>query len=411
MAYHIFNIGKPYTNAWWNEVRSRGVITAGYDAAPNDRGDVILHDMTEGDWVIAYCNGHGYVGAGVVSPIDTYFLHGEAVSGSLSNHRHERGVTWLHAVDDITNAVPLSAVQKTAPRQAKERERDEAKATKIIQMLAKQNSAREPSKYWYVLDAVRALGGPSSVADIQRWLDEHHPAKSSSDARENITLLTVNDANRRHYDRTRTDFRSDTGHPKDVLFKSCLGRRVFFDVYRPAEHGIWDIVGANGAGYRAVRVRASDADVALAEARRLVTDDQVAGIESDEDSRIRELRAVVVREGQGEFRAGLLNAYENQCAMTGCAVIEILEAAHIKPYLGAETNRTDNGLLLRADIHTLFDKGLLWVDEQLLIQISDRLHGSEYSVLSGKRLRLPSDPLVGPHPEHLEAHRRAALKR
>lgn len=93
--------------------------------------------------------------------------------------------------------------------------------------------------------------------------------------------------------------------------------------------------------------------------------------------------------------------------MTGCAVLEILEAAHIRPYLGHQTNRTDNDLLLRADIHTLFDKGLLWLDEELVIRTDDRLAGSEYARLDGASLRLPTDPAFRPHVEHVAHHRRA----
>jgi len=111
MEYHIFNIDEPYTNTWWHELRTRSVITAGFYSEPGDRGDEILHDMAEGDWLIAYCNRRGYVGAGVVKPIETYVLHEEGVLGSQSSNRHERGVIWLHAVDDVAHAVLLSELR------------------------------------------------------------------------------------------------------------------------------------------------------------------------------------------------------------------------------------------------------------------------------------------------------------
>ena len=409
MEYHIFNIDEPYTNTWWHELRTRSVITAGFYSEPGDRGDEILHDMAEGDWLIAYCNRRGYVGAGVVKPIETYVLHEEGVLGSQSSNRHERGVIWLHAVDDVAHAVLLSELQQSAPRQTKERERDVALAGKIIELLADRSRARERAKYWLVLDAVRALGGPCSVSDIQRWLSLHYPQKRLGDTEENVRLLTVNDANRRHYDPNRKDFRSDQGNPKDALFRTTVGRRVFYDFYRPATDGIWDVNSPDGALFLAILVQRSDVEQALAKAQQLVGDEPIAAIESDEDARVRELRAVVMREGQGEFKKSLLDAYERKCAMTGCAVVEILEAAHIKPYRGPETNRTDNGLLLRADIHTLFDKGLIWVDEHFLIQISDRLHGSDYAVLSGRPLCMPTHSPSRPHPDHLEAHRQAVI--
>ncbi|HBN8638008.1 TPA: HNH endonuclease [Pseudomonas aeruginosa] len=411
MEFHVFNIGEPYTNAWWHELRSRGVITAGFYSEPGDRGDKILHDMAEGDWLIAYCNGHGYVGAGIVMPIDTYALHDEVLPGSQSSHRHERGVLWLHAVDDLAAAVPLAEVQQSAPRQTKERMRDAAVAGRIIALLEERSSDRQGAKYWHVIDAVRALGRPCSESDIKRWLSQHYPQEPNGDTRANATGLTVNDANRHHYDKYRKDFRSDNGNPRDALFRTNVGRNVFFEFYRPAAHGIWDLRSTDDRLFEAFRVQASEVELALAEAQRLVADEPVAPIESDEDARVRELRAVVVREGQGDFKDDLLKAYGEKCAMTDCAVVQILEAAHIKPYRGPETNRVDNGLLLRADIHTLFDKGLLWVDEHFLIQISNRLNGSEYAVLSGKPLRMPIDAPSRPHPDHLAAHRKAVLKR
>jgi hypothetical protein len=220
----------------------------------------------------------------------------------------------------------------------------------------------------------------------------------------------VNDANRRHYDKHRKDFRSDQRVPQDALFRTKVENRVFYELYRPSVHGVWDLRSTGGDTFEAFRVQASDIEVALAEAQRLVAEEPAAPIESDEDARVRELRAVVMREGQGPFKDDLLEAYGRKCAMTDCAVVEILEAAHIKPYRGPQTNRTDNGLLLRADIHTLFDKGLIWVDEHFLIQISDRLQGSEYGILSGKPLRMPTDVSSRPHPAHLAAHRKAVLK-
>ncbi len=54
--------------------------------------------------------------------------------------------------------------------------------------------------------------------------------------------------------------------------------------------------------------------------------------------------------------------YEHRCVVTGCTVIAVLEAAHIRPYRRPEDNDVKNGLLLRADIHTLFDLNLLGIE-------------------------------------------------
>lgn len=246
MVYHIFNIGEAYTNTWWHELRSRAVITAGFYSEPGDRSDKILPDMAEGDWIIAYCNGEVYVGAGIVESADSYVLHDEDVPGSQSSHRHERGVVWLHAVDDVATAVSLAEVGRSAPRQTKERELDAAVAGRIIALLEARTSDREGAKYWHVIDAVRAMGRPCSAGEIQVWLSQHYPNGPNGDASENARRLTVNDANRRHYD-SRKDFRSDQGTPQDALFRTKVRHRVFYELYRPVTHGIWNL-GRTGDG-------------------------------------------------------------------------------------------------------------------------------------------------------------------
>ena len=80
------------------------------------------------------------------------------------------------------------------------------------------------------------------------------------------------------------------------------------------------------------------------------------------DARERTLASIVRRRGQPEFRKALLTLYQRQCAFSGCSIVETLEAVHIIPYQSTETNHPSNGLLLRADLHTLFDIGLIAVD-------------------------------------------------
>ena len=79
------------------------------------------------------------------------------------------------------------------------------------------------------------------------------------------------------------------------------------------------------------------------------------------DARERIKTTITQRRGQRGFRDALIAAYGGKCPITGISTLHILEAAHIFPYLGSSTNVTSNGLLLRADIHTLFDCRLLAV--------------------------------------------------
>lgn len=119
----------------------------------------------------------------------------------------------------------------------------------------------------------------------------------------------------------------------------------------------------------------------------------------------RAIRAIAVRRGQAVFRSALLAAYARRCAVTACSVVDVLEAAHISPYMGATTNHVTNGLLLRADIHTLFDCGLLSVHPtSRTIVISERLVGSTYEALSGRKVRAPKNPAHSPSQRSLRRH-------
>jgi putative restriction endonuclease len=125
-----------------------------------------------------------------------------------------------------------------------------------------------------------------------------------------------------------------------------------------------------------------------------------------EDGRQRILSSIIQRQGQGRFRASLLNAYQGRCAFTGCDVTSALEAAHIVPYRGRETNQAANGILLRADIHTLFDLGLLAIDsETMTIVLSATLSPGHYSFLAGKRMALPLEACHQPSREAIDSHR------
>lgn len=80
------------------------------------------------------------------------------------------------------------------------------------------------------------------------------------------------------------------------------------------------------------------------------------------DERRRSLREAVERPGQSRFRNAVIRAYPG-CAVTGCLVEPVLDAAHIRPYRGPRTNSVRNGICLRADLHRLWDRGLLAVHE------------------------------------------------
>lgn len=86
------------------------------------------------------------------------------------------------------------------------------------------------------------------------------------------------------------------------------------------------------------------------------------------------IKSIAQRQGQPEFRRRLLRAYESRCVITGCNAEEALEAAHINPYRENQNNDSSNGLLLRSDIHTLFDLNLIAIDTNTRVHIHSRLH-------------------------------------
>jgi hypothetical protein len=125
-----------------------------------------------------------------------------------------------------------------------------------------------------------------------------------------------------------------------------------------------------------------------------------------EDQRARDYRKIVMRVGQPKFRRDLLSAYQNRCAVTGCDVPEALEAAHIYHYQGPETNYVSNGLVLRSDIHALFDKFLLTIDSNTMtVVINQNLEHTSYSNLSGVRITVPMNAQLQPNKSALDIHR------
>jgi putative restriction endonuclease len=107
------------------------------------------------------------------------------------------------------------------------------------------------------------------------------------------------------------------------------------------------------------------------------------------------------RLGQGAFRILVTDGYERRCAFTGERTLPALDAAHIRPFSVIKEHRLDNGLLLRKDLHALFDRGYVTVTPQLRIEVSKRIkeefdNGREYYRLHGQEMRAPA--AIGMHP-------------
>ena len=117
----------------------------------------------------------------------------------------------------------------------------------------------------------------------------------------------------------------------------------------------------------------------------------------------------IPRLGQGGFRAQIIDAYARRCAVTGERTLPALEAAHIVPFAETQNHDLRNGLLLRADLHKLFDDGYVTVDPTFHFHVSRRIkdefeNGRDYYALHGREIGRPADTSVVPDPQYLEAH-------
>lgn len=111
------------------------------------------------------------------------------------------------------------------------------------------------------------------------------------------------------------------------------------------------------------------------------------------------------REQQGKFREALIRAYSGACAITGVDVPEVLQAAHINPYRGKRSQVVSNGILLRADLHLLYDAHLVSVEpKSLRVVLSERLANTSYLQYNARRLREPAQAALAPNPDLLAMH-------
>ena len=137
-------------------------------------------------------------------------------------------------------------------------------------------------------------------------------------------------------------------------------------------------------------------------------------IPSDEPDR--PMHWVRGRLGQGAFRALVTDAYTRRCAISGERTLPALEAAHIKPYAEFGPNRTENGLLLRSDLHKLFDACYVTVTPERRIEVSHRIkeefeNGRDYYRYHGQKLAvLPGDASERPDPGYLSWHNESVFR-
>lgn len=122
------------------------------------------------------------------------------------------------------------------------------------------------------------------------------------------------------------------------------------------------------------------------------------------------------RLGQGAFRVVVTEAYQRRCAVTGERTLPVLEAAHIKPYAESGPHAIGNGLLLRSDLHILFDRGYMTVTDDLRVEVSRAIkeeyeNGREYYALHGQSLQsMPDDIQERPSPDFVRWHNESVFR-
>jgi len=123
-----------------------------------------------------------------------------------------------------------------------------------------------------------------------------------------------------------------------------------------------------------------------------------------------------VRIGQGAFRVLITDAYQRRCSITGEKTLPVLESAHIRSYSEDGPHSISNGILLRSDIHKLFDNGYLTITTDLKVEVSKRikeefLNGKEYYQYHGKGLMtLPAKLSDRPDKQYIEWHNSILFK-
>jgi putative restriction endonuclease len=136
---------------------------------------------------------------------------------------------------------------------------------------------------------------------------------------------------------------------------------------------------------------------------------QVAALEREGQSMFGDPRLVRPRLGQGSFRMVVTDAYQRRCSVTREKALPVLEAAHIRPVSDGGQHAVTNGLLLRSDVHTLFDRGYVTITPKYEFRVSRHLrdefdNGEQYFAMQGAELWLPPSAENRPGREALEWH-------
>ena len=135
-----------------------------------------------------------------------------------------------------------------------------------------------------------------------------------------------------------------------------------------------------------VIAKSNEKRYALSTINRAVSKDKF-GEAIDDDVAKYQMLARKIRKGQPKFRKNLLKLYSSKCVITNCAIKEVLEAAHIEKHAETGINHSSNGLLLRSDIHSLFDSNKIKINpDNYTVEVDEDLRSSDYWQYNGKKI-------------------------
>ena len=201
---------------------------------------------------------------------------------------------------------------------------------------------------------------------------------------------------------------SPTGTTEEVIGCILLQQPFFFDEPEWIPVSDWAQSIVRGKGYDTAEVRGNEiwTEVQNRLANPVpVPDESVAMAEE----RFGKAQIVLPRLGQGGFRVIVADIYNRSCALSSSHILHILDAAHIRPYAQGGTHSPTNGLLLRQDIHTLFDRGYITVTPEYRVEVSKRIrqefnNGADYYAMHGRPIHLPGIEQLRPSADALRWH-------
>jgi putative restriction endonuclease len=230
-------------------------------------------------------------------------------------------------------------------------------------------------------DAFGAMNGVGSLTEMRRRIEMYRrdvPRAGEDYTIGNIILQNTFFLNREYWIPIPPDFSGNIVQGKTYDLDSGYGREI--------------------AAALEERLRHSE----HSSSQRVVAEGTAARMFSDPTLARRRL-------GQGAFRILVTDLYDRKCAVTREHTLPVLQAAHIRPVTAGGQHEISNGLLLRSDVHTLFDRGYVTVTPDYRFLVSQRLNedwqnGKVYYQLDGQRIELPKDSRCYPDRETLEWH-------